>query len=132
MIVASTLSCLVFGGIMVAFSGLFPQLYKTTDSVRHIATQLICISAAMMPFNSLTHASYFTIRSGGKTMQTFIFDSGFMWTVSVPLAFCLSRFTDMSIVPLYLICNGSDIVKSIIGLWMVKRGSWIKNLTNYD
>jgi Na+-driven multidrug efflux pump len=55
-----------------------------------------------------------------------------MWTVSVPLAFCLSRFTDMSIVPLYLICNGSDIIKSIIGLCMVKRGSWIKNLTNYD
>ena len=132
MIVASTLSCLVFGGLMVAFSGAFPRLYNTTDSVRHIAAQLICISAAMMPFNSLTHASYFTIRSGGKTLLTFIFDSGFMWTLPVPLAICLSRFTDMSIVPLYMICNGADVIKSFIGLWMVKRGSWIKNLTHYD
>ena len=131
MIAASAISCLVFGGIMASFSGVFPQLYNTTDSVRNIATSLICISAAMMPFNAVTHASYFTIRSGGKTGLTFIFDSGFMWAVPVPLALCLSRFTDISIIPLYFICHAADLLKCAIGVWMIKRGTWIKNLTNY-
>ena len=129
MITASTISCLIFGGLMAAFSGAFPQLYNTTDSVRHLATLMICISAFMMPFNSLTHASYFTIRSGGKTGLTFIFDSGFMWGICVPLALCLSRFTDMSIIPLYMLCHAPDLLKCTVGMWVVKRGKWIKNLT---
>ena len=132
MITASAMSCIVFGGLMAAFSGAFPQMYNTTDTVRSIATQLICISAVMMPFHAITHASYFTIRSGGKTLLTFIFDSGFMWAVPVPLALCLSRFTDMSIVPLYLICQATDLLKCTIGLWMVNRGTWIRNLTTDD
>ena len=129
MITASVLSCTLFGGIMAACSGVFPLLYNTTDSVRAIATELICISALIMPFNAFTHAAYFTIRSGGKTLLTFIFDSGYMWAIAVPLAFCLSRFTDMPIAPLYFICHASDLLKCGIGLWMLKRGSWIKNLT---
>ena len=129
MIAASVLSCAVFGGIMAAFSGVFPLLYNTTDSVRAIATQLICINAIIMPFNAFTHAAYFTIRSGGKTLLTFLFDSGYMWAFSVPLTFCLSRFTDIPIVPLFFICSMTDLVKCAIGVWMLKRGTWIKNLT---
>lgn len=129
MITASVLSCAVFGGIMAACSGVFPLIYNTSDSVRSIATQLICINAIIMPFNAFTHASYFTIRSGGKTVLTFLFDSGYMWAVSVPLAFCLSRFTAIPIVPLFFLCNLTDLLKCAIGMWMLKRGTWIKNLT---
>jgi len=129
MITASALSCTLFGGLMAAVSGVFPLFYNTTDSVRSLATSLICISAAIMPFNAITHASYFTIRSGGKTLLTFIFDSGFMWAVPVPLALCLSRFTGIGIVPLYLICHFADLLKCVVGLYMLKSGTWIKNLT---
>ena len=129
LITVSVLSCLVFGGVMAAFSGAFPMIYNTTDEVRYLAMQLICISALMMPFNAFAHASYFTIRSGGQTMITFLFDSGFMWAVCVPLAFFLSRFTDMPIVPLYCICQGAEIVKCGLGGWLLSRGKWINNLT---
>ena len=71
----------------------------------------------------------FSIRSGGKTLLTFIFDSGFMWAVPVPLALCLSRFTGIGIVPLYLICHFADLLKCVVGLYMLKSGTWIKNLT---
>ncbi len=129
MIAASVLSCTVFGALMAACSGVFPLIYNTSDSVRLIATQLICVNAIMMPFNAFTHAAYFTIRSGGKTMLTFIFDSGYMWAVSVPLAFCLSRFTALPILPLFIICHTSDLLKCAVGLWMLKKGTWIRNLT---
>lgn len=128
LIVTSVLSCLLFGGLTAAISGLFPRIYNTTDSVRALASQLICVSAVMMPFNSYTNACYFTLRSGGKTLVTFLFDSCYVWLVCVPLAFILSRFTALPIFPLYAICQSMDILKSAIGAVMVRRGKWIQNL----
>ena len=118
-----------FGGVIALFSGVFPMIYNTTDAVRHLATALICVNAVMMPFNSYTNATYFTLRSGGQTMVTFLFDSCFVWLCCVPLAFCLSRFTAMAIIPLYAICQGTDLVKCALGAIMIKQGKWIQNLT---
>lgn len=129
LIFASVLSGLVFGVCMALFSGLFPMLYNTTGEVRLLASQVILITSCMMPFHSYANASYFTLRSGGKTFITFLFDSGFVWACSVPLAFCLSRFTALSILPLYALCQLPDILKCAIGAFFLKRGSWIQNLT---
>ena len=118
-----------FGILMIAFSHLFPQLYNTTDEVRLLAARLICICGFMMPFNSYTNAAYFTLRSGGQTLVTFLFDSCFVWTVCVPLAFILSRFTDIGILPLYFIIQATDWVKCALGAYMIKQGKWIQNLT---
>lgn len=119
---------IIFGGIMAAVSGLFPMIYNTTADVRYLAAQLICVSAVMMPFNSFTNAAYFTLRSGGQTMVTFLFDSCFMWIICVPVAFCLSRFTLLTILPLYIICQCLDFLKCAIGGYMIHRGDWIQNL----
>ena len=129
LIAVSVLSGLVFGGLMAAASAAFPLLYNTTDDVRQLATVLICVSAVMMPFNSYTNATYFTLRSGGQTLVTFLFDSCFVWCLCVPLAFALSRFTAMTIVPLYIICQATELIKCILGAVMLRQGKWIQNLT---
>ena len=129
LLAVSVASGILFGGLMASVSGLFPLLYNTTQQVRHLATCLICISAVMMPFNSYTNATYFTLRSGGQTLVTFLFDSCFVWCMVVPLAYCLSRFTDLPIIPLYAICQGTDLLKCTIGAFMLKQGKWIQNLT---
>ena len=125
----SVASGVVFGCLMASVSGLFPRLYNTTEDVRQLAMWLICINAFMMPFNSYTNATYFTLRSGGQTMVTFLFDSCFVWGVCVPLAYCLSRFTALPIIPLFALCQGTDFVKCLIGAFMLKQGKWIQNLT---
>lgn len=130
LIAVSVASGLVFGGLMALCSGLFPQIYNTTQPVRQLATYLICIAAIMMPFNSYTNATYFTLRSGGQTMVTFLFDSCFVWVCCVPLAFLLSRWAHLPILPLYAICQGTDLIKCAIGAYMLKQGKWIQNLTN--
>ncbi len=118
-----------FGLLMIAASHAFPTLYNTNEEVRDLAAKLICICGLMMPFNSYTNASYFTLRSGGQTMITFLFDSCFMWVICVPLAFLLSRFTDMSILPLYFIIQATDWIKCALGAYIIKQGKWIQNLT---
>lgn len=120
---------ILFGGLMALGSGVFPNIYNTTDTVRALAQDLILISAFVMPFQSFANATYFTLRSGGKTFITFLFDSGFMWICSIPLAFCLSRFTALPILPLFAICQMPDVLKCVLGSWMLKKGSWIHTLT---
>ena len=125
----SVVSGAVFGLLMASVSGLFPKLYNTTEQVRYLAMCLILINAFMMPFNSYTNATYFTLRSGGQTLVTFLFDSCFVWGVCIPLAYCLSRFTDLPIVPLFAICQAPEFIKCLIGRAMILQGKWIQNLT---
>lgn len=128
LIAFSVMSCLVCGSLLALISGLFPKIYNTTDDVRAIATALICVNAVVMPFNAVNFGCYFTLRAGGKTLLTFLSDSGFIWAVSVPLAFILSRFTGMAIIPMYALCMSADILKSVFGIWLVKKGTWIRSL----
>ncbi len=119
----------VFGGVLMALSGAFPMLYNTTDTIRHLGSSLIRITALLMPVMAYSLTAYFTLRSGGQAFITFLFDSCFMWVCAVSLAFCLSRFTTLTILPLYAICQGTELIKCVIGTWLVKKGFWIKNLT---
>ena len=130
LIFVAILCGLSFGTVMASVSGLFPRLYNTTDSVRYIAKMLIIITAGIMPFNAYTTSTYFTLRSGGKTAITFIFDCGFVWCVIAPIAFGMSRFTSISIIPLYLLCQCTDFIKCALGYWMIKKGTWIQNLVD--
>ena len=120
--------CFVVGAVTMALSGVFANLYKTSESVRAIAVGLICLTAVMMPVNSYNNAMYFTLRSGGQTFITFVFDSGFSWCICVPVAFCLSRFTQIPILPLYGICVGLDVFKIFIGKYLLDKGVWIRRI----
>ncbi len=121
-------SCLVIGLVEICMAPFFPLLYNTSNEVRALATWFLRIAAVCMPMGAFMHASYFTLRSGGKTVITFLFDSVYMWVLSIPLAYYLSRFTGMPIIPLYLCCQLADIIKCIIGFVLVKKGVWLQNI----
>lgn len=118
----------IIGLIMAVFSPLFPKIYNTTDSVRFIATELLFVVSFFMPLHAFTNGSYFTLRSGGKTVMTFIFDSGFVWICSVPVAFLLSRFTHMPILTLFVTVQALDLIKCVLGYIFVKKGVWLNTV----
>ncbi len=118
------------GVILFIIAPLFPELYNTDIFIREIATKLIRVIAVCMPLYAITNASYFIIRSGGKTGITFLFDCGFSWLIMIPCAYILVNFTNLPIVPVYLCVNLLDIIKCIIGLTMVHKGIWLQDITN--
>lgn len=118
----------VIAALFAMLAGVIPLLYKTTPEIRSLATRLMLIMAATMPFDAFANASYFTLRSGGKVVVTFLFDSVFTWCVSVPAAFILSRYTSMNILPLFAVVQSLYLVKCMIGYLFVKKGTWLKNL----
>ena len=129
MIVFSVLLCAAAGLLMAIAAPFFPLLYQTTGEVRSLATGFIFIMAALMPFGAFTNASYFILRSGGKTMITFLFDSCFEWAVCVTSALALAYATHMPILPMYLICQSLEIIKCVIGYFLVRSGGWVHNLS---
>ena len=128
LIFCAVVICFFVGGIMALCAPFIPQIYNTTDLVKQLATQFLLVSSALMPFNAFTHAAYFTLRSGGQTVVTFLFDSCFIWIINIPLAFCLSRFTSIAIFPLYLAVSCIDIIKCFVGYFLIKKGVWLRNL----
>ena len=120
--------CVVMGGLLIAVAPFIPMLYNTTETVRETAKQLLFVVAALMPFYAFAHGTYFTLRSGGKTMITLVFDCGFTWGLAFPLAFVLAHFTALPIVPMFLAVQLLDVVKCVIGFILVKKGVWINNI----
>lgn len=118
----------VTGGVMAALSGLFPKFYNTTGDVRGLAADFILILAMFIPVQAFMNAAYFTLRSGGQTFITLLFDSVFMWVVSVPTALLLVNFTRLDIRAIYFACQAVDIIKVIMGIIFLKKGLWLKKI----
>lgn len=117
--------CAVIGICLSVFAPLFPMIYNTTEEIRGLAARFIIVSSACMPVYAFVNVAYFTLRSGGKTLVTFFFDSVYSWVVNIPLAYVLSRYTGMHIIPLYFICQFIDIIKCMIGYILIKKGVWM-------
>ncbi len=128
LITLSLATCVVMGGTMALVAPYVPELYNTQPHIKEMATRFLYVVAILMPVFSFAHCCYFTLRSGGKTIITFVFDSVFTWGIMVPTAYCLARFTDMPIVPLYFLVQSIEFVKCIMGFFLVKKGLWIKNI----
>lgn len=128
LVTASVASNLVMGLALALLAPEIPHIYNTEPHVREIASQLLYVVALMMPVYSFAHCCYFTLRSGGHTIITFLFDSVFTWGVCVPIAFLLAYATQMPIVPMYLLVQSLELVKSVIGFVLMKKGVWVRNI----
>lgn len=122
--------CAVISLLMILLGGLFPEIYKTEPEIKALAKQFIIISALAMPLCAFSHCSYFTLRSGGKTIVTFLFDSVYTWVIVIPFAYVLAHFTSLTITTVFFLVSFTEIIKVVIGFFMVKSNVWLQNLVD--
>ncbi len=130
MILFSVVACAGVSVIMIIVGGFFPDIYETAESIKELARTFITISAAIMPVCAFCHCSYFTLRSGGKTGITFLFDSGYTWVIVIPAATLLAKHTSLGIALVFLLVQSLEFIKAIIGFFMVKSGVWLNNIVD--
>ena len=116
------------GGLLAVAAPFLPLIYNTSDGIRELATKFIWISAGIMPFSAYVHCVYFTLRTGGKTVITFILDGVYIWALVIPLAFSLGHFTNLPIIPMFLCVQGMEIVKCVFGAILMKKSNWATNM----
>ncbi len=121
---------IVVGMLLFFTAPFFPQFYKVSDNARSLATSIMRTAGILMPVAGILHSTYFTIRSGGKTFITFLFDSAFLWVVAVPIGFILTQFTGMNIVLIYLCVGLCDVIKIVVGAFIIKSGVWMQNVVD--
>ena len=128
MLAFSVFCATVMGAVMLVAAPFFPLIYETSDTVRSLAAYMTVVSGLLLPFYAFSHASYFAIRSGGNVLVTFLMDSGFMWSIVVPLSLAIGHFTNLDIHIFFFICQATEILKLLAGLFILCRGSWAKQL----
>ena len=120
--------CFGIALLMMLVGRWFPNIYATEESIKELARNFIIIAAAIMPLNAFCHCTYFTLRSGGKTVVTFLFDSVYTWVLVIPVATFLAKYTTLPIVLVFFLVQSLEFVKAIIGFFMVKSGVWLQNI----
>ena len=130
LIAFSIVLCTAVGLVMAVIAPLVPRIYNTSETVRALASQLIFVVALFMPFHAFTNSCYFTLRAGGQAVVTFIFDSLYQCVLVVPLAFTLSRFTAVPILPMYVAVQSMEFIKCFIGYYFLKKRKWVRDLVN--
>ena len=130
MIIFSVGCCAGISVLMILLGRMFPSIYNTQESIKELARIFIVISALAMPLCAFSHATYFTLRSGGKTGITFLFDSVYTWVLVIPFASFLARHTALSIVMVFFLVQFTEIIKVIIGFFMVRSNVWLQNIVS--
>ena len=130
MLAFSIMVSLVFTLILFIASPFLPKIYRTDAAVQNLACTLLKITSLSLPLGAICNICYFTLRSGGKTVITFLFDCVFTCTVSYGTATVLTLFTPLPIATIYFCVKMVDIIKVVIGLTLLNKGIWIHNLVN--
>lgn len=129
MIAFGVVLCIGAAALLAIAAPYFPKIYNTSDGIRDLAMKLLWIDAIFLTARGIYNNCYFTLRSGGKALLTFLFDSVSMWVINIPVALILAHFTGLPLLSMYIIVQIFDALKAIVGLYLVHKGIWINNLT---
>ena len=116
------------GLILISLSKIIPKIYNTPNEVKELATVFLTVVAVIMPVHAFNHACYFTLRSGGRTFITFLFDSTFMWVIHIPIAFVVSRYSNIPIIPMYILIQGVELLKAPLGAILLMKANWARKI----
>ena len=128
LIVLTEIIHIIIGALMVIAAPYVPLMYNVPQEVRELTRQMLIIAGLSLPLHSFAHVTYFTIRSGGRTVITFLFDAVYTWAVTVLLAFLLCTFTSLTVVQIYFCVQFIDVIKLVLGLIMLKSDFWARNV----
>jgi Na+-driven multidrug efflux pump len=117
---------------MIALSAIVPALYGATAGVCEIATFMLIVSGISMPFICYSHATYYTLRTGGRVLITVLLDAGWMWAVVVSTTWTLASFTSISIDSLYVFGTLAEALKVVFCSVLLRKVNWAQRLVGKD
>ena len=117
---------IAFALIMVGSAYLIPNIYKVSDQIKELSRNLILLTAIFIPMHTVDTVMYFILRTGGKVLITFSFDSLFIVAIKLPVALILANFTTLAVIPMFLIITAMDLIKMVPGYILVDKGVWLK------
>ena len=107
----------------------FP-LFKLSAQASAIATMMITVHAFITPLKDFNTANVVgVLRGGGDVRAASIIDLSPLWLVAIPAAFLTGSVLKMGIFWVYLSMCLEQAVKAVVGVWRLRSGKWINDLT---
>jgi putative MATE family efflux protein len=129
MLVMAVAVALLLGGILILVRGHAVQLFNISDEAKAAATGVMLMSAvtlSLRAFNSVNIVG--VLRAGGDAVFSMLLDGGAIWLVGVPLAYVSGIVLGLPLPMVYLIIQGEELVKVVIGSLRFRSRKWVNNL----
>ena len=107
----------------------FP-LFHLSEGAARVATMMITMMAFYMPlkdFNSVNIVG--VLRGGGDVKASTLIDIGPLWLVAIPYAALCGMVLKTSVFWVYLAFPLEQVFKCFIGVWRLRSGKWVRDLT---
>lgn len=116
--------------LLFPLSSIIPFLFKVNHHVLSHISGMIIILAISYPFRAFNMSMVIGVcRAGGDTIFSVVYDLFFMWLFALPLGAVASFYLGFPAWAIYLSIATEDILKVIPGLWRLRSGKWLHNIT---
>jgi putative MATE family efflux protein len=116
--------------LLIPLSLFLPFAFNVDAGVFAIMSALFVILTAAYPFRAFNISMIIGVcRAGGDTVFGFFYDILIMWTFSLPLAALASFAFHAPVWVVYLCVCSEDPLKMLLGLWRLKSGKWLRDVT---
>lgn len=124
-----SLLCVGVAALLSRFTGhIFPTL---TEEHLLLTKRFIQLMLFFFPTSAAYILSFLILRAGGDARNALLLDSGYLWLAPVPAALFTGIFLPdkISIFNLIMLIQVLQGLKLIVALRIVRRGTWLQNLT---
>lgn len=120
----------LFGAMLFASSYIVPYLYDVSQQSETVAVSFLRIMSLFFGIYVLNTTHYCVLRAGGDMTSTMILESGHMWLINLTAVGFATHFTNLPIIPLYIIGQCTDLIKLAIAHKLVTQEKWVKSLVH--
>ena len=116
--------------ILYPVSFLLPRVFNVNEQTIFIASQMFIILCCSYPIKAFNLSMIVGVcRAGGDTVFCMIYDIAILWLVALPLAACAAFFLNAPVWIIYLCLCAEDPLKALLGMWRLRSGKWLRNVT---
>ncbi|MCL2843376.1 MAG: MATE family efflux transporter [Oscillospiraceae bacterium] len=117
---------LVVQAVRLPLIDFYDLSYRAETYARQI-THVISINTIFLSMAAINMIG--TLRGGGDARFVMIIDVSFPWLISIPLGALAGPILGWPVWIVFLILRSEDIFKTLVVLWRIPRGKWIKDVT---
>jgi Na+-driven multidrug efflux pump len=107
-----------------------PLLFQLTPEVRTLATELFWVGCVLLPGRAFYHDMIVgVLRSGGDTNFSLWMDQSGIWLWALPLGSLMAFVLHWPFLLVYFLISLEEPLKSLLALWRLQNGRWIREVT---
>lgn len=118
--------------LIIVLSPLILLIFTPVNTTYYLAYQVILINVVFIAIYGYNAMTYYALRAGGDSLRTFLLDQLPTYLVGLPVVVLLSHFRmelGINILMIFFASKSTDIVKLIYSRHIIKKGTWLNNLT---